>query len=92
MEERTADLSAERKAVIDELIASGIPYDRIYPKHPTLNRCAASGLPLLESDETLFDDETNELVLRCLMLPPRPEDPDDIDAGGQCCADKEMPF
>lgn len=40
-------------------------------------RCAVSGVPLLNSDETLYSRRTGELVLRRLVLPPRAADPDD---------------
>lgn len=37
-------------------------------------RCALSKVVILEDDETLKDEDTDEEVLRCLVLPPRPSD------------------
>lgn len=47
-----------------------------------IDRCAVSGLALLDDDELLVDEDTGEMVLRCLLLPPRPvsqEDEEDDD-------------
>lgn len=78
---RTSDLRAKRADVLGELLASGIHFEKIITS-PTRRRCAVSGLPLLDGDETLWDDETEEVMLRCLVLPPRlvqDKYPDDID-------------
>lgn len=37
-----------------------------------VRRCALSGLPTFSDDELLWDNEADECVLRCLVLPPRP--------------------
>jgi len=43
-------------------------------------RCAKSGVVLLDSDEVVEDAETGEVWLRsALGLPPRPEFPDEIE-------------
>ena len=34
-------------------------------------RCALSGIPLIDTDELLEDTHTDDLVLRCFVLPPR---------------------
>lgn len=81
IKERTGDLIAARNEVIRELENSGIDYERVLTS-PTQRRCAASGLPLLDGDEVLWDDETQETVLRCLVLPPRPAEESECDCGG----------
>jgi hypothetical protein len=46
-----------------------------------VTRCAISGVPLLDTDETVCDRATDETVLRCLVLPPRTvDDTDKIEA------------
>jgi hypothetical protein len=42
-------------------------------------RCALSGIVILDDDETLYDDMTEEYVLRRLILPPRPAEDEDED-------------
>lgn len=42
--------------------------------------CAKSGLPILESDEYVEDEETGEHFLRAALgLPPRPVEADDVE-------------
>ena len=35
--------------------------------------CALSGAPVFDDDEIIEDPSTGEIVLRCLVLPPRSE-------------------
>lgn len=50
-----------------------------YDAEDGIARCAASGLPLLDSDELLEDEDTGQKVLRCLVLPPRAAELDEFE-------------
>lgn len=64
------DLAAKRDAATDAYNAHDLTVETNWQDEMLV--CALSGLPILEGDETLKDPETNDLVLRCLVLPPRP--------------------
>ena len=50
------------------------PIDLVIDDVGTPTRCAKSGIPIIEGDEVVTDEETGEMWLRsALGLPPRPE-------------------
>ena len=66
-----AAMQAAQQAYDDHDAGSPVETD----EYGKVVRCALSGVPLLEDDEVIVDEETGEKILRCLLLPPRPAEP-----------------
>lgn len=62
-------------AIEEKIEAVGI--EPLYDEDLKVERCAKSGVVILEDDEFLEDPETYEKVLRCLVLPPRKDEFDE---------------
>ena len=76
-----APLIEARVASRERLIAHPVTIRTVYEDDREVpERCAKSGIVLLDSDEVVEDTETGEVWLRsALGLPPRPEFPDEIE-------------